>query len=111
MAQFIVAAIGFLESSGLRQELEQKALDFARRVFQGPPIIDENDPYAVIAPWYREMLRDNGYEDLAKKVDSLAEGEQDARSAAKILDNIREQVDDERVKSHLLLYDCTLQAN
>ena len=64
---------------------------------------------AVIAPWYRDLLRGNGYEVLAKKVESLADDDQDARSAARVLDDIREAVDNEVVKSHLRMYDCNLQ--
>jgi hypothetical protein len=65
--------------------------------------------FSVIVPWYRNMLRDNGYKDLAKEVEQLGKQDDDARLAAQILDGVKQSVDNSIVESHLRMYDCYLQ--
>ena len=65
--------------------------------------------FSVIVPWYRNMLRDNGYKDLAKEVEQLGNQDDNARLAAQILDGVKQSVDNSIVESHLRMYDCYLQ--
>jgi len=65
---------------------------------------------STIAPWYRDLLKKRGYEELAVKVDALADKEVTNLEIAKVLDEVRESVkDDEATKKELLTYDCMMQ--
>ena len=65
---------------------------------------------ATIAPWYRDLLVNKGYPELATKVEALAEGEHDLLEVASVLDEIKEAIkDDPEVERELLVYDCMMQ--
>lgn len=70
--------------------------------------------FAVITPWYRELLDEQGYPELAQKIlDLVPEGTEDPDIGvlAAALDEIKESVDNENVKGTLTLYDCLLQTH
>lgn len=65
---------------------------------------------SAITPWYRDMLRKGGFEDLALEVESLAVGEPTGIEIAELLDRVKEAVDNDAVRSNLVLYDCMAQS-
>ena len=67
---------------------------------------------SVITPWYSDMLKEQGYTELAQRIDDVVgqEGEEtDSRKLVETLDEIKESVDNVRVKETLTLYDCMMQ--
>ena len=67
--------------------------------------------FSVIAPWYRDLLKEKGYEDLSERVDAIADTDQNPASVAETLDKIKEEVDNQNVKDNLTLYDCIMQSD
>ncbi len=65
---------------------------------------------SAITPWYRDILRKSGFDDLANEVDALALGEPTDNEVAELLDRVKETVDNEAVRSNLKLYDCMAQS-
>lgn len=68
---------------------------------------------AVITPWYRDLLSQQGYGELAQQVEAVvgSEGQEvDPRRLAETLDNIKGQVENEAVRDTLLVYDCMMQS-
>lgn len=68
--------------------------------------------FAVITPWYRDLLQEQGYPELAQRImDVVPEGQDpDVKVLAQALDEIKESIDNETVKGTLTLYDCMLQS-
>lgn len=65
---------------------------------------------ATIGPWYRDLLKKKGYEDLAAKVNTFADDPNpDPHRFAEVLDEVKEKVTDEETKRELLSYDCMMQ--
>ena len=64
---------------------------------------------ATIAPWYRDLLQNKGYPNLAAKIQNLAEGEHPDSEIASVLDEVKAGVHDKEVERELLLYDCMMQ--
>lgn len=67
---------------------------------------------STITPWYRDLLQEQGYGDLALQIEQVvgAEGEEtDPRRLAETLDNIKGQVENEAVRDTLRVYDCMMQ--
>jgi hypothetical protein len=64
---------------------------------------------ATIAPWYRDLLKEKGYPELAARVNALAEGEHTSTEIARVLDEVKEAVKDEETGLELLAYDCMMQ--
>ena len=68
---------------------------------------------AVITPWYSDLLKEQGYPELAQQIDGVVaqEGEEtDIQKLAETLDGIKNSVDNENVKGTLILYDCMMQS-
>ena len=68
---------------------------------------------SVITPWYSDLLKEQGYSDLATKIDEAVapEGEEtDILKLAETLDGIKESVDNDNVRGTLVLYDCMMQS-
>lgn len=68
--------------------------------------------FALITPWYRDLLVEQGYPELAERIMQMVpegQGDPDVRVLAQTLDEIKESIDNERVKGTLVLYDCMLQ--
>lgn len=65
---------------------------------------------SVIAPWYRDVLREAGYADLADEVHALADAEPDALGAARLLDEVKARVDNPIVRDRLTMFDCMAQS-
>ena len=65
---------------------------------------------AVITPWYRDLLRDQGFPDLAARIDAFGENEPDPHDLVRTLDEVKEALDNATVKDTLRLYDCMLQS-
>lgn len=83
--------------------------DYVRKMEEDPEACAPCN-LAVIVPWYREVLRQEGFGELAGKVDSLADGNPEPLDVASALDNIRESVQDGPVKRTLLMYNCMMQS-
>ena len=68
--------------------------------------------FSVIAPWYRDLLNEQGYPELAERImEVVPEGQDpDVLELARTLDDIKESVDNETVKGTLVLYDCMMQS-
>lgn len=64
---------------------------------------------ATIAPWYRDLLQKKGYPELAAKIQALADGEPTNAEVARVLDEVKETVQDGEVEQELVLYDCMMQ--
>ena len=66
---------------------------------------------STIAPWYRDLLQQRGYTELAAKVEALADREVTNLEIARVLDEVRESLkDDEETRKELLTYDCMMQS-
>ena len=68
--------------------------------------------FTLITPWYRDLLQEQGYPELAERIlEVVPEGQDpDVKVLAQALDEIKESINNERVKSTLTLYDCLLQS-
>lgn len=65
---------------------------------------------SVITPWYRDLLMEQGYPELADRVQAFAEADNlDIREVAKTLDDIKAAVGEEKVRKTLVLYDCMME--
>ena len=67
--------------------------------------------FTLITPWYRDLLQEQGYPELAQRImEVVPEGQDpDVHVLAQTLDDIKESIDNETVKGTLVLYDCMLQ--
>lgn len=64
----------------------------------------------TVTPWYRDMLRRAGLDELAARVDGLADGEPTNLQVAEVLDEVKASVDNDDIRSNLELYDCLAQS-
>jgi len=65
---------------------------------------------ATIGPWYRDLLKNKGYQELADKVNDFADDPSpDPHKFAEVLDEVKEKITDEDTRKELLAYDCMMQ--
>ena len=64
---------------------------------------------SLVAPWYRDLLTQEGYTSQVAQIDSLADEEASVEEVARVLDEIKSVVTDKRIQQTLTVYDCMMQ--
>lgn len=64
---------------------------------------------SLITPWYKDLLEQEGYSEQVEKIDALTIDVKTVKEVAQLLDEIKDNVIDDKIRDTLKLYDCMLQ--